>query len=367
MRLGLIVNPIAGIGGSVGFKGSDGRDTASRAMELGAVSPSPARTVEALQGLAHLRERIDLIAYPLEMGEDEAREGRFLPRVLGSITKGRTTAADTKRAARHMVATGVDLLLFAGGDGTARDICDAVGNAVPVLGIPAGVKMHSSVFATSPKRASMLVEGFVQGSCSLAEMEVMDVDEEAFRMGTLHARLYGHLDVPYERGLLQGPKEGSTSASDSLEAIGSYIADNMEDTCYYILGPGTTVRAVCAKLGLDKTLLGIDVVIGRQLVAKDANETQILKLIEGHMVKAIVGVVGGQGYILGRGNQQISPRVLREVGKENLVVVAARSKLLSLPGPLLVDTGDREWDATLSGYARVVTGYNEESVWRVES
>ena len=57
-RLGLIVNPLAGVGGKVGLKGSDGSDTVDRALALGAVREAPRRAEQALARLARLREHV---------------------------------------------------------------------------------------------------------------------------------------------------------------------------------------------------------------------------------------------------------------------------------------------------------------------
>lgn len=365
-RLGLIVNPLAGIGGRVGLKGSDGFDTVRKAFELGAIPPAPQRASEALEQLLPLKDEFELITYPCEMGEEEARGQGFAPRVIGAIVPGKTTAADTKRAAREMAELGVDLLLVVGGDGTAKDVYEAIGSRLPVLGIPAGVKIHSSVYAVNPRKAAELVKEFLRGCAPVRDMEVMDIDEEEFRKGRVSARLYGYLKVPFEPRLVQGAKASSSSSAESTRAIAEYVVDLMNDDYYYILGPGTTVKAVGDELGIDKTLLGVDVVHRKELVGKDLSEEQLLQLIAGKRAKIIVTVIGGQGYIFGRGNQQISPRVIREVGRENLIVISTRGKLLSLNGPLLVDSGDYELDQSLVGYVRVITGYGEESVWKVE-
>ncbi len=366
-KLGFIVNPLAGIGGRVGLKGSDGAETVKRAFELGASLVSPARAVETLTELAALKDEIEVITYPAEMGENEARESGFEPVVLGSIVSGETTAEDTRQAARDLVEQGAELILFVGGDGTARDVFEAVNSSVPVLGIPGGVKIHSSVYAVNPRRAAQLVKQFFQGRAPVREMEVMDIDEDLFREGRVSARLYGYLNVPYERRLVQGAKAASAGSIDSPAPIAQSVVDNMNDEHHYILGPGTTVKAIGDELQIDKTLLGVDMVYRKELVGKDLNEEQLLTLIDGKPARIVVTVIGGQGYIFGRGNQQISPRVIRQVGKENLIVVATKGKLLAIDGPLLVDTGDAECDAYLSGYIRVVTGYNEETVWKVES
>jgi predicted polyphosphate/ATP-dependent NAD kinase len=369
-KLGLVVNPIAGMGGRVGLKGTDGKEILERALELGAKPVSPTRTIEALGEIAPIADRIELLTYPFEMGEEEARKSGLDPTVIGSITKSETTAADTVRAARDMLESQVDLILFAGGDGTARDVCTSVGQNVPALGIPTGVKIHSAVFAINPGKAGELAVKFLQGEASLCEAEVMDIDEQAFREGRLSASLYGYLRVPHERESVQPVKSASFATLDektSQEVIAEYVVEKMEDDCYYILGPGTTVKAVADKLGIAKTLLGVDIVYRGSLVGSDLNEQQLLKLIDQKKVRMIVSPVGRQGFIFGRGNPQISPAVIREVGKENILIIATRSKLSSIGfgRPLLVDTGDEETDRMLSGYTRVITGYQEEVVVKV--
>lgn len=367
-RPGLIVNPIAGMGGRVGLKGSDGAETQRRARELGATLTSPSRAVEALRRMRSLMEQVELVTYPREMGEDEARQVGFNPTVIGEITPGKTTAADTKAAAADMLRLGVDLILFAGGDGTARDICEAVDGKVPVLGIPAGVKIHSSVFAITPASAGDLALKYLKDEAtSLREREVMDIDEEAFRENRVSAKLYGYLRVPHEEDLMQTSKEATaTQEESSLNGIATDIVDQMDRDTLYIIGPGSTTKAIASRLGVEKTLLGVDVVRGRELVAKDVNENQLLEVIKGRRAKIVVTVIGGQGFIFGRGNQQISPKVIRAVGKENILVVATPSKLAALRGkPLLVDTGDTGLDEELSGYIRVVTDYGRRVVYKV--
>ena len=286
----------------------------------------------------------------------------------------------------------MDLLLFAGGDGTARDIYRAVDMDLPVLGIPAGVKIHSAVYATSPASAGSLAALYLQGRIeSLQEAEVMDIDEEAFRRGSVSARLYGYLKIPFRNSLVQGQKMASFGGSAALEPIAEEIAEQMEAGWVYIIGPGTTTRAIGNELGIEKTLLGVDVVrLARgeaagekrvKLVVADANETELLAILEHcQRAKIIVTPIGGQGYIFGRGNQQVSPAVIRavidadgEAGKppqpwERIVVVATREKLDTLGSkPLLVDTGDPALDEKLGGYVQVVTGYRERAVRLVAS
>jgi len=366
-RLGLIVNPIAGIGGRVGLKGSDGVEIQKKALALGAVPQSLDRAIRALERLKSVDD-LEVITYPSEMGEEAARACGFEPTVIGSIRPGETTPEDTMNAAREMLRLHVALLLFAGGDGTARDIYNAIGEELPALGIPAGVKIHSAVFGANPMSAGDLAASYLRGKVSnLREAEVMDIDEEAVRQGVVSARLYGYLKVPFQRRLLQGLKTPSSPGERAaMAAIAADVVSNMEDGWLYIIGPGTTTRAITSRLGLDKTLIGVDVVADGELVAADVNESQLLELLEGRKAKIVVTPIGGQGYILGRGNQQISPKVIEKVGRENILVVSTTGKIHSLRGrPLWVDTGDGAVDEMLSGYTRVTTGYDEQIVYKV--
>jgi predicted polyphosphate/ATP-dependent NAD kinase len=365
--LGLIVNPIAGMGGRVGLKGTDGPGTAERARALGATPLSPVRAKIALGVIAErLAGRIAVVAAAGEMGEDVARAAGFAARVVGRID-GETSARDTEDAARTMAELGIDLLLFAGGDGTARNVCAAIGTRIPALGIPTGVKMHSAVYATHPRTAGELAARHLAGTpLPCREAEVMDIDEEAFRAGRVSARLYGALLVPQERRLVQGLKAGSASDSADLGGIAAEIVGRMGDGALWIVGPGTTTRAIAERLGAPKTLLGVDLYCRGELIAADATEAQILAHLDGTPARIVVTPIGGQGYLFGRGNQQLSGEVIRRVGKENVVVVATAAKLAALRGaPLLVDTGDARVDASLAGYVRVVTGVGVETVCRV--
>ncbi len=370
-RLGLIVNPIAGMGGAVALKGSDGKDTLRKAIELGATPLSPRRTVEALKALVPIRESLDLITYPDDMGEEEARESGFLPLVIGSIERGETTAWDTERAAREMAAQEVDLLLFSGGDGTARNIYDSVGNTLPVLGIPSGVKVHSAAYAINPRMAGELAGMYLRGSVpAVHEAEVMDIDEELLREeDRVSAKLYGYLKIPCESGFTQGPKQASCGGEKEeavRNAIAERVIESMETNWLYLVGPGTTTRPIMEKLGIENTLLGVDVIRNKELLLKDANATEILHLLKNARAKIIVTPIGGQGYIFGRGNQQISPDIIRRIGPENIIVIATPNKIFSLRlNPLLVDTGDGKVDRMLKGYRRVITGYGEEMVCKV--
>lgn len=368
--LGLIVNPVAGLGGRVGLKGSDGAEIQRRARELGALPLALERAATALQRLDFPRASVEMMTYPGEMGEGAARACGFEPTVIGSIQPGSTSAEDTMAAAREMQHRGVRLILFAGGDGTARDMVRAIGDSLPVLGIPAGVKILSAAFATSPSAAGELACRFLAGEVTrLREAEVLDLDEEAYRAGRVSPQLFGYLKVPYQRRLLQGRKSPSgPDEHGTLQAIAQDVVDQMHDDVVYIVGPGTTTRPILSHLGLEKTLIGVDVLLNRRLLLADANETSLLGALKDHSARIVVTPIGGQGYLFGRGNQQISPAILRSVGKENIIVVAAPEKIYALRGrPLLVDSGDPGVDRLLSGYVPVISGYRERIVYRVAS
>jgi predicted polyphosphate/ATP-dependent NAD kinase len=365
-KLGLIVNPVAGLGGRVGLKGSDGAEIQKKARTLGAVAQALDRAIQAIGRIRGI-DGLEVVTYPGEMGEDAARACGFEPTVIGSIKSGETTPEDTRKAARDIRRLDVDLLLFAGGDGTARDVYEALGLDVAVLGIPAGVKIHSAVYATNPVSGGELGALYLKGRVDrLREAEVMDIDEEAVRQGLVSARLFGYLKVPFRASLVQNLKMPGAGEGASLVSIAYDVVENMEDGWLYIIGPGTTTRAITDELGLDKTLVGVDVVINRELLAADVNESQLLNLLKEHEAKIIVTPIGGQGCIFGRGNQQISPEVIKKVGRENIIVVSTAEKLYALgQGPLWVDSGDRDVDKMLSGYMRVVTGYKQRAVRKV--
>jgi predicted polyphosphate/ATP-dependent NAD kinase len=365
LRIGLIINPIAGMGGRVGLKGTDGRETLREAMKRGAEPWSSDRAREALEGLEGVGGGIEWLTWGGEMGADLLGSMGFDYRVVGEFPAERTTADDTKEAALEMERHDVDLILFAGGDGTASDIVDAVDMRVPVLGIPSGVKMFSAVFASTPRTASRLIMKLLEGGVDLVEREVMDIDEEEYRSGRLTASLRGYARTPYVAEMVLNGKTAASGVDEELmkEAAAARVVEEMKPGSTYVLGPGTTVAKVAEALGVEKTILGIDVYREGKLIARDADEKRLLEVVDPN-TWIVLSPLGGQGSILGRGNQPISPRVLRRVGLDKIIIISTPVKLLGLRA-MTVDTGDPKLDESLRGYRRVIVGYHEEKLMRM--
>jgi predicted polyphosphate/ATP-dependent NAD kinase len=343
--IGLIVNPVAGMGGAVGLKGTDGKEILQQAIALGAKPIAAQKAETFLAELSKAKPYLKVITGAGEMGENEAKKQGYTYEAVGE-SKQSTTAQDTQIIAEKIAKAGVDLLVYCGGDGTTRDILNAVDKKVPAVGVPTGVKMHSALFAVSPQAAARVAIKFLWDWLPLREAEVMDIDEEAFREGHLSAELYGYLLSPFEPHLIQGNKMSSPTTENEVEnqaAIGVYMIEEMQPDVLYIIGPGTTTRTVVDLLDQKKTLLGVDLILNKQIIAKDVNEKQILEQINGKKTKILVTPIGGQGFIFGRGNQQISPQVIRQVGLENIIVIATKSKIDKLKN-LRVDTGDQKLD-----------------------
>jgi predicted polyphosphate/ATP-dependent NAD kinase len=368
-RLGLIVNPLAGMGGRVGLKGTDGR--ADEALKLGAKPSSGERAQRALKRLAVSHPSLTIVAAHGAMGQDAANETGFLAELIGASPGNVTTAADTVAAAREMRARDVDLILFSGGDGTARDVFEAVGDDVPMLGIPAGVKMQSGVFATSPEIAGEIVAALAampdRTKATCRASEVMDIDEDLLRQGAISPRLYGYARVPYFPLRLQNAKARQHALDEAaVSAAARQLATAMDRDCLYAVGAGRTAKRIIEALGEKGTLLGTDLVADGKVIARDANENTILERAGERPLKIIIGVVGGQGYVLGRGNQELSPDVIRKAGRNNITIIASQEKLMALPDKrLLVETGDGELDRELAGYWRVVVGPTDEMVMKM--
>ena len=366
-RLGLIINPIAGMGGKVGLKGTDGADILERAMRLGATPVAPQRALDALRALrASFTSPLQVATCPQKMGEESAKEAGFNPTVIDEGSRTVTTAEETKRAAKSLLQCKVDLLLLVGGDGTARDVCQTIDRKVPCLGIPSGVKAYSAVFSTNPRAGGDLAACYLNGEATLVDAEVLDVDESDFRSDRISVHLYGYLRVPFHSSNLQSAKSTSPLDEDELyaqDAIAKFVDEEIKEDRTYIVGPGSTTAALGRRLGFEKTVLGVDAIRGKSLIGKDLSEEGIRQLIDRGRTSIVVTPIGGQGFLFGRGNPQISAEVIRRVGKDNIMIVATKHKIHSLKTKrLLVDTGDSQLDKELSGYVKAITGYREFSV-----
>jgi predicted polyphosphate/ATP-dependent NAD kinase len=368
MKLGFIVNPTAGMGGRVGLKGTDG--VLKKAILRGARPVAPRRAIEFLKELKDnmTETSVEVLTCPGVMGEEEAAAASLPVQVLPMEIGEDTTAEDTKNAVKSMVKARMDLIIFVGGDGTAKDIFDAMQNCgeIPVLGVPSGVKMYSGIFAVNLSDAVDVVLAFAKNQAEMTEFEIMDADEKAIRSDTFAVKLYGYLKGPFLPMRIQGSKQVSPATVDEGEnqtAIARFIIEEMEPEATWILGPGTTVKRVAELLGVEKTLLGVDVYKKGQVLL-DVDEKTILKEVEDWQKTWIVlSPIGHQGILLGRGNQQISPEIIESVGKQRIIVAATRSKLQSIDGGVLrVDTGDMKTDRMIKGYIRVATDYRE---WRL--
>lgn len=366
-KLGLIVNPIAGMGGRVGLKGSDGADVIRKARELGAEPESGKKALKALRKIEPLGDNVKVLVASGAMGEDLVKETKLEYEVVYE-TGEVTNPEDTMKLAQQFVEEGVDLILFAGGDGTARNIFTAVERSIPVLGIPAGVKIHSPVYGVTPENSGELAYKYLRGDeIELRDEEVMDINEEAFRRDEIEIELFGYLKVPYDESHLQNLKS-TTPQSDSDAQISAAlrVIDDMEEDVYYVIGSGSTTARIMEELDLPVTILGVDIIKNKELVQKDVTEKEIIEIIKGQEARLVVTPMGGQGYLFGRGNQQLSADVLREVEKDNIIIVASTGKLDGLDRhPLIVYTGDEEIDNKVSGYYQVIVGYDRTRVHKV--
>jgi predicted polyphosphate/ATP-dependent NAD kinase len=362
MRIAIMVNPDAGLGGRLGFKGSDGR--AKEARAAGASDRAGPRMVQCLAALKCTG--IELLALEGRMGGDWI-EGDYSS--LGD-TPGETSANSTKEFITQL--PDVDLLLYAGGDGTTRDIVEALaGKELPMVGVPAGVKMHSGCFATTPKAAAEVVCAFVSGELLIGRTEVLDLDEDIYRSGEWKVRMYGEAFTPSSPKWMQGTKEQVERESEieTIEAMSTHIGDLVEDNSdlMVIWGSGGTLKEMGNFLGYDLTLLGIDI-IHQGVVYSDLNEEQLLNRIDTHGGKKILllSPMGGQGFLIGRGNLQLSPEVLRKIGIDNILGIATPAKLLGL-NRLRIDSGDTELDDQFRErrFIKMLQGYRTTRVVRV--
>jgi predicted polyphosphate/ATP-dependent NAD kinase len=363
-KLGLVINPYSGIGGALALKGSDGAEIRERALNGGAEKLAGKKMAIALQALMPLKDEIIIFTASGEMGEDLLSSMDFNYKLVYQHQEHQTESTDTKAAAQSILEHRVDLILFAGGDGTARNICEVVDTQCPVVGVPAGCKIHSGVYAITPKAAGTVVAQVVKGELvSLMVGEVKDIDESEFRAGRVLAKHYGEMLVPQELAYIQAVKMGGKESDELvLSDIAAHVIELMDDEpdTLFVMGSGSTVDSIMQEMGLDNTLLGVDLVKGQSLIASDLTAAALLEYCQNQPVKIVLTLIGGQGHILGRGNQQLSPALIRMAGKQNLLLVATKTKLHNLEGkPLVSDSGDETLDETLVGPISVITGYHD--------
>lgn len=366
LTVGIIVNPFAGLGGPLALKGSDN-------LDLSTISPNTekralARVDRVLEKLILVKDRLRFMGFDGEMGGTLVTAKGFAFESLGKPATNKTCAEDTIALTRLLIEKSVDVILFAGGDGTARNVYDAVSTSrrpeQPVVGIPSGVKMHSGVYAITPESAAEILLRMLSSEwLDIEACDVKDIDEELFRQGIVKAKWYGALWVPSVPQHLQQVKNSGADQDELTKlAIADYLVEHLEENVLYILGPGSTTQVIKQKFGLSDTLLGVDVFCNGVQLAEDVNEQDLYALVQSHSgkVKLIITAIGKQGHILGRGNQQLSPRILHLVERDNILVVATREKLASLSNrAFLVDTNDPALDLALQGFQKVLVGYGE--------
>jgi|Deesub1362B_J571_1020462.scaffolds.fasta_scaffold00003_235 predicted polyphosphate/ATP-dependent NAD kinase len=371
MNIGFIVNPIAGMGGRVGLKGTDG--VVALARKLGAKPVSPYRAREFIDCLLNTigkeRPAPEFFTCSEPMGEDILLRYNFPYQVLYRPVDMETSRQDTIKAV-HEIIDKVDILVFVGGDGTARDVYDALKEAdkldKPILGVPSGVKMYSGVFAATPCDAAEVLYQAFHNRIRYEWAEVIDIDENAFRSDRLEVKIYGQLKVPYIPMAIQSGKTATILTEDEVEnqrAIARTLIEEMDPEALYILGPGTTVKAVADELDIKKTILGVDAYY-KGKVYNDINEEKIKMLMQkAGKTYIVITPIGRQGFILGRGNLQISPEILEKIPKENIIILATHKKLGEIEGGVLrVDTHSKDLDKKLKGYMKVIIDYK---TWRL--
>jgi predicted polyphosphate/ATP-dependent NAD kinase len=367
-KLGLIINPYAGIGGSVGLKGSDGDDIRAEAFARGAEVRALARMQRCLDMVRPFENYLHIYCYVGEMGELAAKSAGLVYTLVGSAKTIPSNAQDTQAAVDALVKESVDIILFAGGDGTARNIADTLqqidARQQVVLGVPSGVKMHSGIYANTPEAAGEILLCLLKKQLvNVQACDVRDIDEVAFREGKVKARFYSAMFAPVLPQFLQQVKNSVATQNELVKLdIANYLIDNFVDDTLYIVGPGSTTKVFLEQLGVEGSLLGMDVILNRELIAADISAQQLNELIDSHVgeVKLVITAIGGQGHIIGRGNQQLTPEILHKIGRSKIQVVATKEKILSLAGrPLLVDSNEPELDKSFSGYQSVLVGYDE--------
>ena len=354
-KLGLLVNPYAGIGGALALKGSDGVEIREKALALGAEKKALDKTRLALEHILPIKDQLQLFVASGDMGENLAKDMGFNYSVVYQPENTQTESQDSEATAKALLAHQVDLILFAGGDGTARNVCHVVGSSVPVLGVPAGCKIHSAVYAITPAAAGRVLKQVIKGEIvSVSDAQVMDIDEAL---------------VPTELRYIQAVKMGGKESDELVLAdIAAHIIEIIEDNPehVFVMGSGSTVEFVMQELGIKNTLLGVDVIKNKQLLASDVTASELLTLTTNQSCKLVLTLIGGQGHIIGRGNQQLNADFLKRLDKDNILLVATKTKLSNLSGrPLIVDSGNTDVDLQLSGLISIITGYHDQVLYPI--
>ena len=359
MWIGFVINPIAGMGGRVALKGTDG--VVEEAIRRGAKPVTPRRAREFLK---NLKSNVNFLTASGKMGAEVLKDFKFPYEIVYNAPEN-TSAEDTKNAVREFLKRGAKLIVFVGGDGTARDVVEIADSKVPILGVPSGVKMYSSVFAVNPEKAAYIVEKFLKGEVSIGDGEVLDIDEYAYRNNELKIRLFGYAKIPIVEDMIQSSKSeyAGGEEEEDKKSIAEFVVENMEGNVLYLLGAGTTVAKIAEVLGVEKTLLGVDALYNGKIIGKDLGEKEILDLLERYpRAKIIITPIGSQGFIFGRGNQQFSAKVLKRVGKENIIIIATPRKIGEIK-KLRIDIENGE---DLKGYYKVLIGYGRYKIMKVE-
>lgn len=362
LHIGLLVNPVAGLGGELAQKGSDHLALSITTLEQSRANTRCYQTLKLLQTYAPY---LKFYCASGLMGQDVlALVGFDITEVVYESPQI-SNAQDTILAAQALMACPIDILLFVGGDGTARNLCEAQ-ITTPVLGLPAGVKMHSGVFALNPESAAEVIIKLITGEgVAVEQAEVRDLDELALQQGKVQAQFYGELTIPVDTKLIQQMKCASPDSDELVQTeIAAFVSENLEPDVLYVFGVGSTCAAIMAQLGCQHTLLGFDALLNGELIAQDIDSKTMWHLVQQHPTKIILTATGGQGVLIGRGNQQLTPQVLCYVGRNNLWVVASPNKLKSLAGRALVlDTGDALLNKAWQGLIKVTTGYDQQQLY----
>lgn len=341
LRIGFLINPIAGMGGRVGLHGTDG-DLLLRAIERGAVSHSPERARRVLQSLrVSFRESaVEIFAPTGAMGGDLLEELQIPYTKVGGELPGRTGGEDSRRAVREFQRIGVELILFAGGDGTARDIYSVIKDQIPMLGIPSGVKMRSGVFGINPRDVAEILDRLLmQDERRYSSAEILDLGVGSIDYSS--SEFFGVAKTPYAPDLLQRSKTTHATTSEAgLKELAIHYANNMRKGTLYLFGPGGSTQLILKNLlSQELDAAGVHAIVDGILVGEDLSEREILELLDRYPnSELVVGVIGGQGYLFGRGNQQLSAEVIDRIGWAKIFILASNAKLLELmPVQLHVD------------------------------